>query len=53
MDKVLLIIAVKICLDSALFYVLNSKEKAQAVRHTYKLMEESCETNRYIIAAIN
>lgn len=53
MNRVLLIIAVKICLDSTLFYALNSKEKAQAVRHTYKLMEESSETNGYIIAAIN
>lgn len=42
MDKVLLIMAVKICLDSALFYTLNSEEKAQAVKHTYKLVEESC-----------
>lgn len=42
MDKALLIRAVKLCLDSGLFYSLNSKEKAQAVRHTYKLMEESC-----------
>lgn len=48
MDKVLLIMAVRICLDSALFYILDSKEKAQAVRHTYKLMSKAAETKRYI-----
>lgn len=49
MDKALLIMTVKLCLDSALFYTLDSEEKAQAVRHTYKLMRKAVETKRYMI----